>query len=182
MTDIRKIITPLDNEAVVSLRAGDKVLLSGTIYSARDQAHKLICSAMEKGERPPFDLAGAVIYFVGPSPARQGKVIGAAGPTTSSRMDAFSPALIKAGLKAMIGKGYRSDEVRQALVESKAVHFAAIGGAGALLGKCVKASEIIAYDHLGTEAVRKLVVEDMPLTVAYDSFGKSVYNEQGITS
>ena len=172
---VKRIITPLNDDIVRGLRTGDEVLLSGIIYTARDMAHKRMCEALEKGEKLPFELAGAVIYFVGPTPARPGKVIGAAGPTTSSRMDAFSPKLIAAGLKGMIGKGYRSAEVRDALQKYGAVHFSAVGGAGALLSKHIKSSRVIAYEDLGTEAVREIQIIDFPAVVAYDSHGKSIY-------
>ncbi len=168
---------PLDDAKIAGLHAGDEVLLSGVMYGARDQAHRLMCESLAKGEALPVDLRGQVIYFVGPSPARPGSVIGAAGPTTSSRMDAFSPALIAAGLKGMIGKGYRGDAVRKALAEHKAVHFAATGGAGALLSERIVRSEVIAYESLGTEALREMEVVDFPVVVAYDSYGKSVYGD-----
>src|SRR3989339_1218269 len=172
---VKKIITTLNDDVVRELRAGDEVLLSGIIYTARDMAHKRMCEALEKGEKLPFELAGAVIYFVGPAPARPGKVIGAAGPTTSSRMGAVSPKIIAAGLKGMIGKGYRSAEVRDALQKYGAVHFSAVGGAGALLSKHIKSSRVIAYEDLGTEAVREIQIIDFPAVVAYDSHGKSIY-------
>ena len=175
MANIIKIQTPLSNSIVEMLKAGDKVAISGTVYTARDQAHKKMCELIVAGKPLPIDLAGAVIYFVGPTPAAEGKVIGSAGPTTSSRMDAFSPKLIEAGLKGMIGKGYRGDKVRQALKKYKALHFAAIGGAGALLSKHIISAEIVAYEELGTEAIRRLVFEEFPATVAYDSNGGDVY-------
>jgi len=173
-----KIETPLSEAVIETLRAGDKVAISGTVYTARDQAHKKLCELIDAGKPLPIELAGAVIYFVGPTPAAEGRVIGAAGPTTSSRMDAFSPKLIAAGLKGMIGKGYRGDEVRDALKKYKAIHFATIGGAGALLSKHIVSAEIVAYEELGTEAIRRLVVEDFPATVAYDSNGGDVYNSK----
>ncbi len=160
---------------VRSLKAADEVCLTGVVYSARDMAHKRLCRAIEAGDELPFDLEGAVIYFLGPTPARPGKVIGAAGPTTSSRMDAFSPKLIANGLRAMIGKGYRGDEVRDALKEYGAVHLAAVGGAAALLSKYITAAEVIAYEDLGTEAIRRLQVVEFPAVVAYDAEGNSVY-------
>ena len=175
MREVKRIITPLSEDVSRSLRAGEHVLISGVLYTARDMAHKRLCAALEKNAKLPFDLEGAVIYFVGPSPARPGQVIGAAGPTTSSRMDGFSPTLIAKGLRGMIGKGYRSDEVRQALKEYGAVHFATIGGAGALLSKHIVSAEVIAYEDLGTEAIRKLEVEDFPAVVAYDCHGGNVY-------
>ena len=170
-----KLLTPLSGINVRSLKAGDEVLITGVIYGARDIAHKRLCEAIDAGKELPFELEGAIIYFVGPTPARPGKVIGAAGPTTSSRMDAFSPKLIAKGLKATIGKGYRNDEVREALKQYGAVHLSAIGGAGALLSKHIVTAEIVAYEDLGTEAVRKLEVIDFPAIVAYDSYGNSVY-------
>ena len=179
MSEVKKITLPLTDKAVAGLRAGDQVVISGVVYTARDMAHKRMVAAIEAGEELPFELAGAGIYFLGPTPARDGKVIGAAGPTTSSRMDPFSPTLISKGLKAMIGKGYRGDEVRGALKKYKAVHFATIGGAAALLSKHIVGCEVIAYDDLGTEAIRKLEVVDFPAVVAYDCYGDSVYTLKG---
>jgi fumarate hydratase subunit beta len=173
--EAKRITTPLSDEDVKSLRAGDQVLISGSILTGRDQAHKRLCKLIDAGKELPVDLAGQVIYFVGPSPAREGKAVGAAGPTTSSRMDAFSPMLLAKGLKGMIGKGYRGDEVRKALKENCAVHFATIGGAGALLSKQIVKAEVVAYEDLGTEAIRKLEVVDFPAVVAYDAEGNSVY-------
>ena len=175
MSEIKKLQAPLDEADVRSLRAGDEVLISGVVYTARDMAHKRLCETVEAGGQLPFELDGAIIYFCGPTPARPGRVIGAAGPTTSSRMDAFSPKLIAKGLKAMIGKGYRGDEVREALKKYCAVHLSTIGGAGALLSQHIIAAEVIAYENLGTEAIRKLQVVDFPAIVAYDCYGKSVY-------
>jgi fumarate hydratase subunit beta len=175
MDHTKKIKPPLSEAIVRSLKAGDEVVITGTIYGARDMAHKRICEAIDAGIDLPFPLEGAIVYFVGPTPARPGRAIGAAGPTTSSRMDAFSPKLIAKGLRAMIGKGYRSDEVRDALQKHGAVHLSAIGGAGALLAQRITAAEIIAYEDLGTEAVRKLEVVDFPAIVAYDAHGNSVY-------
>lgn len=170
----RKLQPPLTESDVRTLKAGDEVIITGTIYGARDMAHKRLCQAMDAGKDLPFDLEGAIIYFVGPTPARPGNIIGAAGPTTSSRMDPFSPKLIAEGLKAMIGKGYRGPEVRQALKKYGAVHLSTIGGAGALLSQHIIAAEVIAYEDLGTEAIRKLEVVDFPAIVAYDSHGNSV--------
>ncbi|MGA2171935.1 MAG: FumA C-terminus/TtdB family hydratase beta subunit [Sedimentisphaerales bacterium] len=171
-----KIIKPPLTDAVVrSLRAGDEVLISGTIYTARDMAHKRLCEAVAAGRQLPFPLNGAIIYFCGPTPAPPGKPIGSAGPTTSSRMDPFSPTLIAAGLKAMLGKGYRNELVRDALKKHCAVHLSTIGGAGALLAKHIVAAEVIAYEDLGPEAVRRFEVVDFPAIVAYDSYGNSVY-------
>jgi fumarate hydratase subunit beta len=175
MSEVKKLQPPLGESDVCVLKAGDRVCLTGALYTARDMAHKRLCEAIDAGERLPFRLEGSVIYFVGPTPARPGSIIGAAGPTTSSRMDAFSPKLIAAGLRATIGKGYRNDEVRKALREHKAVHLSAIGGAGALLSKHIVSVEMIAYEELGTEAIRKLEVVDFPAVVAYDVVGGSVY-------
>jgi len=175
MSLVQKLNAPLSEEDVRVLRAGDEVLISGIVYTVRDMAHKRLCEAIDSGAELPFDLEGAIIYFVGPTPARPGRVIGAAGPTTSSRMDVFSPKLIARGLKAMIGKGYRNEEVREALKKYGAAHLSAIGGAGALLSKHIVAAEVIAYEDLGTEALRKLEVVDFPAVVAYDAWGKSVY-------
>lgn len=171
-----KLESPLTADLVDSLKVGDEVLVSGVIFTARDMAHKRLCEWIDPGEDLPFPLEGAIIYFVGPSPARPGRAIGAAGPTTSSRMDAFSPKLIARGLKAMIGKGYRGEEVADALQEHGAVHLAAIGGAGALLSKHIVAAEVIAFEELAAEAVRKLEVVDFPAIVAYDSHGNTVYD------
>ncbi|MHC4253988.1 MAG: Fe-S-containing hydro-lyase [Planctomycetota bacterium] len=178
MSVLKRIKLPLSKKKVLSMQAGEEVLLSGVVYTARDMAHKRLCKSIEAGEKLPFELDGAVIYFVGPSPAREGNTIGAAGPTTSSRMDAFSPVLIRDGLKGMIGKGYRGEEVRKALKEYTAVHFSAIGGAGALLSKYIVKSKVIAYEDLGTEAIRKLEVVDFPVFVAYDAYGNSVYDKE----
>jgi fumarate hydratase subunit beta len=175
MSQIKKLQPPLTDSVVRSLKVGDEVLVSGIIYTARDMAHKRLCEAIDAGRKLPFELEGAIIYFVGPSPARPGKVIGAAGPTTSSRMDTFSPKLIAHGLRAMIGKGYRNEEVRDALKKYGAVHLSTIGGAGALLSKHIVSAEVLAYEDLGTEAIRKLQVVDFPAVVAYDSHGNTVY-------
>ncbi len=170
-----RLVPPLTEEAVKKLRAGDEVEITGVIFSCRDMAHKRMCEAIKEGKPLPFDIKGAIIYFMGPTPARPGKVIGAAGPTTSGRMDEFSPILIAEGLKGMMGKGYRNQAVRDAMKKYGAVHFATIGGAGALLSKFITKAEIIAYEDLGTEAIRRLEVKDFPAIVAYDSFGESVY-------
>jgi len=175
MAEVKKLRPPLTEADARSLRAGEEVLITGVVYTARDMAHKRLCQSIEAGRQLPFELEGAVIYFVGPTPARPGRVIGAAGPTTSSRMDAFSPKLIAHGLRAMIGKGYRGSEVRDALKKYGAVHLSAIGGAGALLSKHIVSAEVIAYEDLGTEAIRKLQVVDFPAIVAYDCYGNSVY-------
>ncbi|MHC4457087.1 MAG: Fe-S-containing hydro-lyase [Planctomycetota bacterium] len=175
MSEITRLQPPLNEADARSLKAGDEVSMSGVVYTARDMAHKRLCELLEAGEQLPFELEGAIIYFVGPTPARPGQVIGAAGPTTSSRMDPFSPKLIAKGLRAMIGKGYRGQEIRDALERYGAVHLSAIGGAGALLSKHIVSADVIAYEDLGTEAIRKLQVEDFPAIVAYDSYGNSVY-------
>jgi len=177
MDSTKKLQPPLTEENVRLLKAGDEVLISGVLYTARDMAHKRLCEAIEAGRQLPFQIEGAIIYFVGPTPAPAGRVIGAAGPTTSSRMDAFSPKLLANGLKVMLGKGYRGRQVREALKEYTAVHLSTIGGAGALLSKHIVAAEAIAYEDLGTEAVRKLQVVDFPAVVAYDCYGNSVYKE-----
>jgi len=178
MSEAKKLTTPLSEKDVRSLQAGNEVAINGVIYTARDMAHKRICAAIEAGEKMPFELEGAIVYFMGPTPARPGSVIGAAGPTTSSRMDAFSPKLIAKGMKGMIGKGYRGEEVRRALKEYGAVHFSTIGGAGALLSKHIVSAEVIAYEDLGTEAIRRLEVVDFPAIVAYDSHGNTVFKER----
>lgn len=180
MDEKKEIITPLTDAVVRSLRAGDEVLISGPVLTARDQAHKRLCDAIAAGQELPVDLTDAVIYFVGPTPATSGRAIGAAGPTTSSRMDAFTPTLLSHGLKATIGKGYRDRTVRDALVKYVAVHFAALGGGGALLSKHIIKSEIVAYEDLGTEAIRLLEFEDFPAIVAYDCYGNSVYDMSNI--
>jgi fumarate hydratase subunit beta len=177
MDSTRKLQPPLTGADVRLLKAGDEVLISGVIYTARDMAHKKLCEAIEAGRELPFQIKGAIIYFVGPTPAPAGRVIGAAGPTTSSRMDAFSPKLLGNGLKAMLGKGYRGRQVRDALKKYTAIHLSTIGGAGALLSKHIMAAEVIVYEDLGTEAVRKLQVVDFPAVVAYDCYGNSVYKE-----
>jgi len=172
---MKTIKTPLSVSDIQLLHAGNQVAIDGIVYTVRDIAHKRLCDCLAQNEQLPFDTNGACIYYVGPTPAKPGQVIGSAGPTTSSRMDPFSPALYKAGVKATIGKGYRGPEVMQSLKQNTAVHFAAIGGAGALLSKHIVQAEIIAYDDLGTEAIRKLVFQNFPVVVAYDCFGNSVY-------
>lgn len=173
----KNITTPLTDEKVRDLHAGDYVYLSGTVYTARDAAHKRMYEAMQRGEEIPIDLNNNIIYYLGPSPAREGQVIGSAGPTTSSRMDKYTPLLLKNGLKGMIGKGKRSKEVIESMHTNNAVYFAAIGGAGALLSKCIKKAEVIAYDDLGTEAIRKLEVENLPVIVVIDHEKKNMYEE-----
>jgi GTP-binding protein YchF len=173
MDEQKTLKAPVSEAEARSLKAGDKVSITGVVYTARDMAHKRLCESIDAGNELPFELEGAIIYFVGPSPARPGRIIGAAGPTTSSRMDAFSPTLIAKGLRAMIGKGYRGDEVRDALKKYGAVHLSTIGGAGALLSKHIVSAEVIAYEDLETEAIRKLQVVDFPAVVAYDTYGNS---------
>ena len=172
-----KITTPLTDEVVESLHAGDEVEISGVIYQARDAAHKRIVALMEKGEKLPFDLKGAVIYYVGPAPAKPGAVIGSAGPTTSGRMDAYAPLLIEHGLKGMIGKGLRLDTVTDAMKKYKAVYFAATGGAGALLARRIVGNETIAWPELGAEACARLEVKDFPVVVVNDCHGGDLYAE-----
>jgi len=166
---------PFDAATAGRLYASDRVVITGTLFTARDAAHRRLCRLIQQGRQLPLELQDQVIYFVGPTPAPPGCPIGAAGPTTSSRMDAFSPLLYAHGLRATIGKGYRNAQVVRALQEFCAVHFAALGGAGALLSKCITGVEIVAYEDLGTEAIRKLRVKDFPVTVAYDAHGNSVY-------
>ena len=174
-----RISTPMTDEGAESLKAGDNVLISGTLYTARDAAHKRLVELIREGKDLPMDIKGQIIYYVGPAPAKPGQAIGSAGPTTSYRMDPYAPILIEHGLKGMIGKGSRSQSVIDAMVKYKAVYFAAIGGAGALLAKSIKASEIVAYEDLGPEAIRKLTVEDFPAVVVNDTFGNDLF-EQGV--
>ena len=171
----KKLQTPLTREAVRTLKAGDSCTITGVIYTARDAAHKRLCELLDKDEALPVDMENAIIYFVGPTPAKPGQAIGSAGPTTSYRMDAYSPALIAAGQTGMIGKGKRGDEVVAAMKEYGAVYFGAIGGCGALLSKCIKKAEIVAYEDLGAEAIRRLEVEDFPVVVIIDSEGNNLY-------
>lgn len=170
-----RIRTPFTNESLKQLKAGDSVLLSGYIYTARDAAHKRLIELLEQGKPLPFDLKGQAIYYVGPSPARPGQPIGSAGPTTSYRMDAYTPQLLEKGLKGMIGKGKRSGDVIEAMKKNGAVYFAAIGGAAALNARRVKSSELIAYEDLGAESINRLLVEDLPLVVVIDSNGDNYY-------
>ncbi len=168
---------PIDDLMVESLKAGDRIAISGVVYTARDAAHKRMIEALNKGESLPFDVAGQIIYYMGPAPAKPGEVIGSAGPTTSMRMDVYTPHLLEAGLKGMIGKGGRSDDVKRAIEKYKAVYFVAIGGAGALIAQSIKKAEVIAYDDLGAEAVRRLQVENLPVIVAHDVYGGDLYHE-----
>ncbi|ABS32778.1 Fe-S-containing hydro-lyase [Clostridium botulinum] len=172
-----KINTPLTEDKIKSLKAGDMVLITGTIYTARDAAHKRLIDALEKGRNLPFEVKNSIIYYVGPTPAKPGMEIGAAGPTTSYRMDTYTPKLLNLGLKGMIGKGRRSKEVIESIVKNKAVYFGAIGGAAALISKSIKKSEVIAYEDLDSEAIRKLEVEDLPVTVIIDSKGNNLYED-----
>ncbi len=174
---VKKVKLPLTDDTLKDLKAGDDVLLNGVIYVARDAAHKRMVEALDRGQDLPFDVQGQTVYFMGPSPAKPGQVIGSAGPTTSGRMDSYSPRLISAGLKGMIGKGNRSQAVKEAMKKHRAVYFAAIGGAGALISKSIKKAEVIAYDELGAEAVRRLEVEDFPVTVINDIYGGDLYQE-----
>ena len=170
-----KITTPLTQEKLKTLKAGDSCLISGVIYTARDAAHKRLCELVAEGKKLPFDVKDAVIYFVGPTPAKPGQAIGSAGPTTSYRMDAYSPILIAEGQTGMIGKGKRGPEVIEAMKKHGAIYFGAIGGCGALLSKCIKSSEIVAYKDLGAEAIRRLEVEDFPVIVIIDAEGNNLY-------
>ena len=171
----KHIKAPLSSEIISDLHAGDYVYITGTIYTARDAAHKRMIEVLEKGEELPFDVKDNIIYYMGPSPAREGRPIGSAGPTTATRMDKYAPALLDLGLKGMIGKGKRRQSVKDAMVKNKAVYFAAVGGAGAILSKCIEGSEVIAYDDLGTEAIRRLEVRDFPVIVVIDSEGNDLY-------
>lgn len=171
----RNITAPLSDEVAKELKSGDYVYITGTIYTARDAAHKRMWEALEKGEELPIEMKNNIIYYMGPSPAREGRPIGSAGPTTASRMDKYAPKLLDLGLKGMIGKGKRSEQVKESIVRNGSVYFAAVGGAGAILSKAIKKSEVIAYDDLGTEAIRKLYVEDFPAIVVIDSQGNNLY-------
>ncbi|MCK4737150.1 MAG: Fe-S-containing hydro-lyase [Sulfurimonas sp.] len=175
MSETYHLTTPLSDETISKLKSGDIVYLNGTIFTARDAAHKRLVDLLDAGEELPFDIKGAIIYFVGPTPPKPGDPIGSAGPTTSYRMDSYSPRLIAEGLKGMIGKGKRNKDVTDACQKYKAVYFGATGGAGALLGKQIVSAEIIAYPELGPEAVRKLEVVDFPVTVVNDSYGNDLY-------
>jgi len=177
MTDLIRLTPPLTNEDVSALKIGDRILISGVIYTGRDAAHKRLFDLLKEGRELPFDIQGQIIYYVGPTPAKPGQVFGSAGPTTSYRMDAYAPALIEKGLKGMIGKGMRSDAVKEAMKKYQAVYFAATGGAGALLAKKVKKAEVVAYEDLGPEAIRRLEVEDLPVIVINDVKGNDLYIE-----
>lgn len=171
----RHMNVPMTREEAASLKAGDYVYLTGTIYTARDAAHKRMDQALDKGEELPFDINGNIIYYMGPSPAREGRAIGSAGPTTASRMDKYTPRLLDLGMGAMIGKGKRSQAVIDGIVRNQAVYFAAVGGAGAVLSKCIRSSDLVAYEDLGTESVRKLVIKDFPVIVVIDACGQNLY-------
>lgn len=171
----KQIQIPIQKEIIRELKAGDYVYLTGEIYTARDAAHKRMNETLDRKEELPVNIKDKIIYYMGPSPAREGKVIGSAGPTTASRMDKYAPRLMDLGLSGMIGKGKRSQEVIDAIIRNEGVYFAAVGGAGALLSKCIKKSEVVAYDDLGTEAIRRLEVEDFPVIVVIDSEGNNLY-------
>lgn len=171
----KEIQVPLKEQDIENMKAGDYVYLTGTIYTARDAAHKRMYDSMKKGEPLPIELEGNILYYLGPSPAREGQVIGSAGPTTSSRMDKYTPDMLYAGLKGMVGKGKRSPEVIAAIKKNHAVYFAAVGGAGALLSQCIKEAEVVAYDDLGTEAIRRLYIEKLPVIVVIDKDGNNLY-------
>lgn len=173
----KRVTTPLDDSTVAGLRAGDDVLITGNIYTARDAAHKRMISLLNEGKALPFDIKGAAIFYVGPTPAKPGNVIGSAGPTTSGRMDTYSPRLMEEGMKGMIGKGKRSQEVKDAMIKNKAVYFAALGGGGALASKSVKRAKLVAYEDLGPEAIVELFVEDFPVIVVNDIHGGDAYEE-----
>ena len=173
----RYINVPIDKEEIKTLHAGDYVYITGTIYTARDAAHLRMDQALDRGEKLPIELEGNMIYYMGPSPAREGRPIGSAGPTTASRMDKYAPRLLDLGLTGMIGKGKRKQEVTDAIVRNGSIFFAAVGGAGALLSKCIKKATVIAYDDLGTEAIRRLEVEKLPVIVVIDSEGRNLYEE-----
>ena len=175
---IRHIKTPLENSIVSQLQSGDYIYITGKIYTARDAAHKRMYESMLDNNDIPFDLANTIIYYLGPTPARDGQVIGSAGPTTSSRMDKYTPLLLDNGLKGMIGKGKRNKEVIDSIIKNGGVYFAAVGGAGALLSKCIKKSKVIAYDDLGTEAIRELEVENFPVIVVIDRHGNNLYESE----
>lgn len=170
-----EIRTPLTEEKINNLKAGDQVLLTGSIYTARDAAHKRLVDLINENKKLPFELKNSIIYFVGPTPTKPGENFGSAGPTTSGRMDKYSPILLDLGLKGMIGKGYRNEEVKRSIIKNKAIYFGAIGGTGAAISKCIKKSEIIAFEDLGPEAIRKLEVEKMLLTVIIDKDGNDLY-------
>lgn len=172
---MKTITTPFTKEDALKLKAGDQVLLSGTIYTGRDAAHKRMVALIQEGKPLPFDVENQIIYYVGPTPAKPGHVFGSGGPTTSGRMDAYAPTMLSLGLRGMVGKGYRNENVKKAMIEYSGVYFGAIGGAGAYIGQCVQSCEVIAFDDLGPEAIRRLVVKDFPLTVIIDAYGNDLY-------
>ena len=174
---VRKVELPLTDDTVRELKAGDSVLLTGTMYVARDAAHRRMVAALDRGERLPFDISGQTIFYMGPSPAPPGEVIGSAGPTTSGRMDNYTPRLIEKGLKGMIGKGMRSQPVKDAIMKFKAVYFGAVGGAGAVISRSIRNAKVIAYDDLGAEAIRKIEVENFPAVVINDVYGADLYED-----
>ena len=173
----KTVATPLTEEVIADLRAGDRVLITGTVLAARDAAHKRLVELIDRGESLPIELAGQIIYYAGPSPAKPGKPIGSVGPTTSGRMDAYTPVLLDMGLKGMIGKGYRNQAVKDAIIRNKAVYFASVGGAAALNAQSVEASRVVAYDDLGPEAIREMDVVDFPAIVVNDIYGGDIYEE-----
>lgn len=175
MSEVKRIKTPITAEITKELHAGDYVYITGTIYVARDAAHKRMIETLERGEKLPIEIEDSTIYYMGPSPARAGRVIGSAGPTTATRMDKYAPCLLDLGQKAMIGKGKRSEEVIRAIVRNKAVYFAAVGGAGALLSQCITSSEIVCYEDLGAEAILKIEIKDFPVVVVIDAKGNNLY-------
>mgnify|MGYP002507992048 CR=1 FL=1 len=172
---MKTITTPFTKEDALKLKAGDQILLSGVIYTGRDAAHKRMVALIQEGKPLPFDVANQIIYYVGPTPTKPEHVFGSGGPTTSGRMDAYSPTMLSLGLRGMIGKGYRNGDVKEAMIKYSGVYFGAIGGAGAYIGQCVQSCEIIAFDDLGPEAIRRLVVKDFPLTVIIDAYGNDLY-------
>lgn len=177
MSEPKRIVAPLTEDVILDLKIGDGVLISGVLFTGRDSAHKRLIETLDHGEPLPVDLKGQIIYYAGPAPAKPGRPIGSVGPTTSYRMDPFAPRLIEYGLKGMIGKGNRSNDVKRAMQENKAVYFGAIGGAAALMAKCVKKAEVVAYEDLGPEAIRRLEVENFPAVVVNDCHGGDLYQE-----
>jgi fumarate hydratase subunit beta len=179
MSERIRLTTPFNDSDIKRLKAGDMAYISGTIYTARDAAHKKMCELAQNGEPMPFNFKGTAVYYAGPCPAKPGEAIGSIGPTTSGRMDVYTPTLLEKGLKVMIGKGFRSKEVKQSIVKHSGVYFAAIGGAAALMSECVKSAKVIAFEELGTEAIREIEVEHLPVVVAVDSNGTDIYKSNG---
>lgn len=175
MKEWRLTTQELTEDKVTELTAGDRVLLSGTVFTARDAAHKRLCTLLDQGRELPFPIKNAIIYYAGPTPAQQGMAVGSCGPTTSSRMDVFAPRLLDLGLRGMIGKGGRSPEVVEAIRRNRALYFAAVGGAGALIARCIRTAEVIAFEDLGCESVKRMEIQDLPLTLAIDAFGNNLY-------